>query len=116
MKMTPKQLVSWTLAIGFALLLGFAGVCLSYDVWIADFPRLRAFLNVDSKLIPVLIILIIALLPPTFVVFLLPSSRERVEFSFLGMKLKGPAVPPVLWALIFLASAFFLVVVRRYVL
>jgi hypothetical protein len=116
MKMTPRHFVAWTLAVGFAFLVGLAGICLSYDVWIADFPRLRALLRLDVRLMPVVFTLLVSAAVPTFIVLLHRESRDRMEFSFLGMKFKGQAAQPVLWALLFLATAFVLVVIRRYVL
>jgi hypothetical protein len=113
MQLTPKQLVAWILAVGLGAVVAMAGFALAHDVWIADFPRLRALLSLDSRLVPLTVLLFVAALPPTLVVFLHSSSRDQVEFSFLGMKIKGPAAGPVLWAILFLVTAFVLTVSGR---
>ena len=113
MQLKPKQLVTWIFAVAFGLVVALAGLALAHDVWIADFPRLRALLRVDTRLVPIVIILLVAALPPTFVVFLQNSSRDGIEFSFLGMKFKGPAAGPILWMMLFLVTAFVLTVAGR---
>jgi hypothetical protein len=103
--MKPRDFVAWTLAVGFALVCAVAGTALTHDVWIGDFPRLRAFLSVDQHLARVAAVIGIAALPATFLAFLLAASRRSIKFSLLGVKVEGAAAPAVLWTLVFLCTA-----------
>lgn len=103
--MKPKTLVMWTLAVGFALVSALAGIALVHDVWIADFPRLRALMSVDGQLMRSAAVVGIAALPATFLVFFFQASRSNIEYSILGIKVRGAASAPVLWTLVFLVTA-----------
>jgi hypothetical protein len=103
--MKPKDLVAWILAISFAVFAAIAGICLAHDVWIVDFPRVRALMSISGQLPRAAAVVGIAALPATFLVFLLEASKGNIEFSVLGIKVKGVAAPPVLWTLVFLVSA-----------
>jgi hypothetical protein len=103
-QMKPKELVAWTFAIGFSLFAALAGIALAHDTLIMDFPRFRALLSIDGQLTRAAAIVAIAALPATFLVFLLGASRGNIEYSVLGIKVKGVAAPPVLWTLVFLAT------------
>lgn len=109
--MNPKDLVAWTLAVGFAFVCAIAGIALTNDVWFADFPRLRAFLSVDQHLGMVAAIIGIAALPATLVTFLQAGSTKNIKFSVLGVKVDGPAAPAVLWSMMFLCTAAVIAVV-----
>lgn len=111
--MKPKFFVAWTLAVGFALFLGLAGMALVHDVWISDFPRLRALLSVDGQLMEMAIVVGIAATPATLLVFMFGGPRSNIEFSVMGIKVKGVAAAPVLWTLVFLATAAVLTVGLR---
>ena len=84
------------------LLAVLAGMSLVYDVWIGDFPRLRALLSIDGQLGKMVAVVGIAAVPATFLVFMFGASRRKIEFSILGIKVKGVAAAPVLWSLVFL--------------
>jgi hypothetical protein len=65
--MRPRDLVAWTLAIGFALFCAIAGIALAHDVLIFDFPRLKALFSIDAELTRAVAVVGIAALPATFV-------------------------------------------------
>jgi hypothetical protein len=73
--MKPNDFVAWALAVGVALILALAGIALVQDVWIVDFPRLRALAQIDGRLLLILGVICVSLLPATLLVFLFKSPK-----------------------------------------
>jgi hypothetical protein len=113
MMLKPRDVVAWTLAIFFSLLCVIAGVSLAHDVWIGDFPRVRALFAISRTLALTCSVIGVAVVGASFVVFLLQSYRGQIEFSLLGVKVKGVAGPPVMWVLVFLSIAAVMTIILR---
>lgn len=112
-KISPKDLVAWSLAITIPILLVMVMFFLFMDLTYHDFPNLRALSGIKSPLLQIALIVVIASIPATFIVFLLQSTRGELEFSVLGIKLKGPSGPILLWVITFLAVSAIIIIVLR---
>ncbi|WP_019531622.1 hypothetical protein [Dasania marina] len=73
------------------------------DVLGGSYPTLAAKLNTKILIGEIVAAVAIITLVPTAVVSWLKSSRGALEFSALGIHIKGPAAPILYWVLIFVA-------------
>jgi hypothetical protein len=111
--MKPRDLLAWSVAVACAVLLAMYAYFLFMDLQYANFPRLEALLGIQSPIIQAVIIVVVASLPATLLVLLVRSTRGSLEYSVLGVRLKGPAGPILLWVIVFLSvSAVILLSLR----
>jgi len=111
--MKPRDLLAWSAAVTCAALLAVFAYFLFMDLQYANFPRLEALLGIQSPIVQALIIVAVASLPATLLVLLVQSTRGALEYSVLGIQVKGPAGPILLWVIVFLSvSAVILIFLR----
>ena len=99
--MTPKRAVQWTFATGFVAIVLLSIATATLDVFNGRFVRIEALLRVGDERLIVLLFAILSAVVATTVVFLFGGSSQTLSFKFLGFEFSGPAVPAVLWGVVF---------------
>ena len=111
--MLPRKVIAWSFAVAIpVLMVGFL-YFLFRDLIYHDFPNLRAISGIKSPILQIALIVTVAAIPATFIIFLLESTRGSLEFSVLGIKLKGPSGPILLWVVVFLAVSAIIIILLR---
>jgi cytochrome b561 len=101
--MKPRELLTWTIAIGGSAFVMFAVFRVFYEVVTNSFPNLSAAFRAAPKATAAAVLMLIPAVIATVIVLLLRSTKGKLEFSAFGLKFKGPAGPITLWGLTFLA-------------
>ena len=103
--MTPRKFLSWVFASAITALVCLGLVLVVFDVFAGVFPRLSALTSITSPLGQALLISGASALVATVLVTILQASRGQLEFNALGIELRGPSGPLLLWAVIFVVVA-----------
>ena len=103
--MTPKTLIGWAISIGVISLSIILVLAIRWDFYHASFPRLESLLGIENPRIEAILLLSIAAIIATLVIYLFGGARAQLTFKALGVQLEGPAAPSVLWAVVFTISA-----------
>ncbi len=103
--MTPRKLLAWVFTIAITLLVCLGVILIIFDLYVGGFPRLEALTSVSSPLGQAILVAGVAAVPATVLVFLLQATRGDLEFSALGIKIRGPSGPMLLWAVMYLVVA-----------
>lgn len=102
--MTPKKVVQWTIAVLCVFgAIFFMMLTIAFLIFPNKFFQFDVMVDENLFHIEGLILLVISIVVPTFILFLFGSTRGgQVELSALGMKMKGPSGPIILWCLVFI--------------
>jgi hypothetical protein len=114
-QLQPRDFLAWTVAVTCAVLLAMFAYFLFMDLQYANFPRLEALLGIESPIIQALIVAAAAAVPATLLVLLLQASKGALEYSVLGVQVKGSSGPILLWVVAFLSVAAVLLIALRIV-
>ena len=111
--MKPRDLLSWTVAVGGSAFVLFAVYHVFREVSTNSFPNLAAVFHADPSATTAAVLMLIPAAIATVVVLLFRSTSGKLEFSALGLKFKGPAGPITLWGLTFLAVSVAMYAFKR---
>lgn len=100
--MFVRQFVKWTIAISAAFWMVLMFFHVAQGVYFRDFPILRTLLQTSHAVIVSFLIVVGAAAISTLLVIAFGATAGHLEFEALGVKLRGPSGPIVLWCVAFL--------------
>ncbi|GAB3936945.1 hypothetical protein [Larkinella terrae] len=112
-QMKPDQLLAWVFSITISIITVVIVFVVLLDFYDGRFDRIDAATTRWVKVFPLIsgiVTVLLAAFLATYVVRYFRSSSGTLEMSVLGIKLKGPSGPILLWVVSFLAVAFILAV------
>jgi hypothetical protein len=100
--MTPRKLLSWAFSISAIFWIVLMIFHVGQEVYTRQFPILERLLDTNHAVIASFFIVAVSASIATFIIFLFGGTRGAIEFNALGVKIKGPSGPIVLWCIAFL--------------
>jgi len=115
-RIKPGDVLAWVFAVTLSALIVVFAAFLVSDWYRADFSRFERAMSAETyvaripSILQAAIAVCIAAIPATFITRYFRSTRGDLEITGLGIKIRGPSGPILLWVASFLAAAAFIIV------